>query len=205
MRSKCIKMLIITICIFSLNVHAAIVQWKVVGGGNGHYYEAVLNPGISWDEANSLANAKGNGWHLATITSAQENLFVISMFSNIPEFKSNRLHSNLAGWISNGPWIGGYSSTRTSNDLKWVTGEPFTNLAWGPYEPFGNGEKLVYSFFESKNSVCWNDMPNTYTSAPPTGYIIENATTPEPSILSLITVGVILARKKRRNCFFERH
>ncbi len=38
---------------------AAPVQWSIADGGNGHYYEAVLVPeGISWTDANEIANNK---------------------------------------------------------------------------------------------------------------------------------------------------
>ena len=56
---------------------ASPVQWSIADGGNGHYYEAVLVPeGISWTDADLIASSKAGDWHLATISSAEENDFV---------------------------------------------------------------------------------------------------------------------------------
>jgi hypothetical protein len=46
---------------------------------NGHYYENITNSGMTWDEANTAANAmtyNGMQGHLVTITSREENLFL---------------------------------------------------------------------------------------------------------------------------------
>ena len=58
------------------------VTWRVEDGGNGHTYQAVLVPGpegINWTDANAAAESLGNGWHLATITSQEENDFIFSL------------------------------------------------------------------------------------------------------------------------------
>jgi hypothetical protein len=47
-------------------------------GGNGHWYLAVSVPGrINWVEAQLRAVARSCRWHLATITSQDEDDFVI--------------------------------------------------------------------------------------------------------------------------------
>ena len=189
---------LITLFYFLLGIiQAEIVQWTVDEGGNGHYYQAVLELGITWDEANAAAQARGNGWHLATITSYFENQFVINLFNANPAFQSNALVAPQIGPISNGPWIGGFSSSKTSNDWQWVTGEPFMYSAWGGNEPWGNGEKLGYSFFGESQTVGWNDIPNAYPAAPPTGYILENIV-PEPTTFSLLTLGGLLLKRRNR-------
>ena len=58
---------------------AGAVKWN-----NGHCYEAVLAPGVSWDQAQSACVVRGG--HLATITSAEENAFVFSLVSGNPSF-----------------------------------------------------------------------------------------------------------------------
>jgi hypothetical protein len=50
-----------------------------VQGPTGHYYECVVAPGISWEDANAAANAQNFGClqgHLATITSPKEDAFI---------------------------------------------------------------------------------------------------------------------------------
>ena len=66
---------------------AAWAQWA----GNGHFYQvvAVADP-ITWPEAQ--AAAAGAGGYLATITSAEENAFVISLAEqNVNPHSVNRI------------------------------------------------------------------------------------------------------------------
>ena len=65
------------------------VQWKKADGGNGHWYLAVSVPdGINWVEAQLQALARGCRWHLATITSQDENDFVIDLVTGDEEFET---------------------------------------------------------------------------------------------------------------------
>ena len=57
------------------------IQWTVEAGGNGHYYEAILDK-IPWTEARAAAEAEtfmGMPGHLVTIESAEENAFVANL------------------------------------------------------------------------------------------------------------------------------
>ena len=58
--------------------HAEPICWVA----NGHYYEAVAFPsGITWDEARAVAANStylGVSGHLATITSMEENTFIVN-------------------------------------------------------------------------------------------------------------------------------
>ena len=61
----------------------AAMQWKTEDGGNGHWYD-VFNGPISWDEAKVAAESSellGVQGHLATITSAEENLWITTSFT----------------------------------------------------------------------------------------------------------------------------
>ena len=70
---------------------AAPARWGV----NGHYYQAVsVGTAISWAAANEAAKALGPGWHLATITSAEEDAFVRGLLGSpayIPPTSSGRV------------------------------------------------------------------------------------------------------------------
>jgi len=146
------------------------VRWEVSDGGNGHLYEAALVPvGITWSAANAAAQAMGNGWHLATITSAEENAFVFSLVSDNPAFWNCCLSGH-----SNGPWLGGYKIGPTKYDYAWVTGEPFVYTNWGPLEPFGNGDRISFFGYNELIQSYWNDVPDSYPGLPPLGYIVEN-------------------------------
>lgn len=82
------------------------VQWTVASGGNGHYYETRSEKAIAWSPAKSLAetlNHDGLQGYLATITSAEEQDFVVN---NLSPF---------SGWI-------GASNEGVAGTWKWVTG-----------------------------------------------------------------------------------
>ncbi len=150
---------------------AAPVQWAIEDGGNDHWYEVVLVPDIDWNTANQAAEGRTGGWYLATITSAAENAFVLGLFENLAGAWVYSGHSSLVGDVYTGPWINGISSASNTNDWTWSTGEPFVlYTAWGPYEPFSNGDRIAFSKLGS--SIGWNDLPNYYLAP---GYIVESA------------------------------
>ena len=71
-------------CCLALTAHADVSKeatWTLASGGNGHTYRVVAKTGlISWDSANAAAQAAGG--YLATITSAAENAFVLSLIDD---------------------------------------------------------------------------------------------------------------------------
>jgi hypothetical protein len=145
----------------------------ILNPGNGHYYEVILQPAITWTEANDAATALTGDWYLATITDANENAFVESLLvAGDSAYFANCITGTLAGTICSGLWIGGVSSSNTSNDWQWGTGEAFSFTDWGPYEPFPNGNHIRIEEFRSNGVLAWNDVPDHYTNG--TGYIIES-------------------------------
>ena len=97
------------------------VEWKVSDGGNGHWYARVERQSRSWSEMQAAARVAGG--HLATLTSAAENGFAVTVMAG------ERCLS------------GGYQD-RSSADYsepaggwKWVTGEAVTFSAWAGGEP----------------------------------------------------------------------
>jgi hypothetical protein len=151
-------------------VYTGSQEWPKSAGGNGHYYEAVLVPGgITWDDANAAAEAKGG--HLATITSAAENQFVYNLVAGDDRY-----------WIfdSNayGPWLGGYQpagSPEPAGGWIWVTGESFSYTNWWTGEPNNGGsadveESLHFIGGNTLQSPAWNDAPHDFSAK---GYIVE--------------------------------
>lgn len=98
-----------------------LVQWSVEDGGNGHYYE-VVGPALQWGEARVDAarrEAFGVQGHLATLTSVEENNFVVNaVLGDVPQ-----------------TWIGLFRTGVGAADFEWVTGEPFSFQNWGTNQP----------------------------------------------------------------------
>ncbi len=140
---------------------------------NGHCYEAVLAPGVSWDQAQAQCVARGG--HLATITSAEENAFVFSLVSGNPSFWFLDSFGNGLG-----AWLGGYqtsSSAGPAGGWRWVTNEPFAYTNWETGQP-GDMEGLEQNrlrFFKAGGLIGsrWDDCEANNPLAHRLGYIFE--------------------------------
>ncbi len=132
---------------------------------NGHFYEAVtVSGGIDWFVARDAAESRTFGGiqgHLVTITSAQEDNFVIA---NFPEaFEPQPAVNDCAGGPTTEPsncgdpyWLGGFQPTGSPpNDpaggWEWVTGEPFVYAPWAAGEP---------NDFSGRDEDCLHPHPN---------------------------------------------
>ncbi|MDG2031293.1 MAG: C-type lectin domain-containing protein, partial [Phycisphaerales bacterium] len=131
------------------------VQWHVEDGGNGHWYRTFFATGISWAEAEQQAD--GLGGHLSSLTSAEENGFVVSEFAHE---------------MTTMPWIG----LRQDNDgdWGWNTGEPYAWTNWSPSEPNGGSIEVEANIWltdshPSRPLGTWND----YQTPHPNGGLIE--------------------------------
>jgi uncharacterized membrane protein len=197
-------LVLIAVCAFLPSVAtAAWIEWPVSAGGNGHSYGAVLvgSPGISWADANSAAIASGG--YLATITSAEENAFVYSLFADNSSYW--HAYNNIPTNNTFGPWLGGYQlagASSPSTGWQWVTGEGWGFTSWQPGEPndyagYAEDRLLFFAGLGVRNPN-WNDVSEQSPwMATPYAYIAER--TPEPATLSLLALGglALLRRRKR--------
>lgn len=149
------------------------VQWKIQDGGNGHWYEAVEDPGILWEDANTTSISMGG--YLATPTSAEENQFIYEMIEPIDSMW------NSGEW--NGPWLGGYQDTNAPDyeepmgGWRWDTDEVWNFTNWASNQPDDGGAKFTENHLQywQRDQNTWNDI---HTAANVSGFVVEFTTLP---------------------------
>ena len=57
MKARTILMAVV-VAVLASTISAASVEWPKAVGGNGHFYEAVAVPGITWTEAQLAADVE---------------------------------------------------------------------------------------------------------------------------------------------------
>ena len=193
------RKILLILCIVALilggsGIASALTQWTGPGGNN-HWYDVILAPGITWTAAGSGASAlpsiSGVPWHLATITSGPEQAFIDSLLLPFPTSRTQY-------------WIGGEQSLPAPNpsaNWTWVTSEP-----WGPYLNWDSGQPddwvgdppdQSYLALDSF-SGSWNWDDNFQTLHLTQGYVVENPV-PEPTTMALFGFGLLsLAGFRRR-------
>jgi len=182
---------------------------------NGHYYEVVISTeSTNWEQARTKAQEScfsGLNGYLATITSAEENAFVVSL-----------LTLDESNWTNY--WIGA-SQQPGEGEWSWITNESFTYTNWSIYEPNNGGmtgwgpqdSLVMYGYGAERDSVGevkagqWDDgwaedgVDRWLHPGTPISYIVEYASSspspvPEPTTILLIgtgLVGFIGARRKK--------
>ncbi len=100
---------------------AQAVQWRAEDGGNGHWYQVVVEAsGLAWPDARQ--RAEGRGGALASLGQASEAAFVRGLLSN-----------GVCGGSSlqAGPYVGGFQDVGASDysepagGWRWLDGSPF--------------------------------------------------------------------------------
>jgi hypothetical protein len=169
---------------------AALVEWSIADGGNGHFYEAIAAPEpITWDVANEAATAAGG--YLVTITSQAENDFIFNLIDDpIYWYPSLNLR---------GPWIGSFQpegSPEPDGGWSWITGEPFIYSNWDSGQPSewnNNNENRIHFGNKAYRTSTWNDVPQDFPEV--ISYVIE---VPEPGTILLLGMsGLALLRRRR--------
>jgi hypothetical protein len=138
--------------------HAQAVQWRVEDGGNGHWYAIVpAIPGMN--AATIVAGAYVPGGHPASISSAQENQFVIGLMES----------SSI-----NGAWLGYLRGG--DGAFQWIDGSAVTWQGWGgsncgagPYPNNGGTPDEVGVKLYNRTIDCgwnWDDIPYAWETIP---------------------------------------
>ena len=128
----------------------------VLNPENGHYYDFIEIPGISWNNANNiiglLPQYQGLTGHMVTITSQSEQ-----------EFINNIIPDNSRPWI-------GLTDIDSEGTFKWITGERLDYTYWNTNQPdnYNNNEDYVHLV---GNESKWNDNKDNYAYS--SGFIVE--------------------------------
>ncbi|MGB3309797.1 MAG: DUF4347 domain-containing protein [Nodosilinea sp.] len=146
---------------------------------NGHFYEFVTDPGITWTSAKTAAEGRsffGLQGYLVTVTSTAENAFVASKLNGL-------------GWL-------GASDATVEGDWRWMTGPEAGQQFWsglstggpvgGNFNNWASGEPNNagdedYGHFLSGGD--WNDYANATTV---NGYVVEYGGMPGDPVLNLV-------------------
>jgi hypothetical protein len=153
---------------------------------NGNYYQAIAdydeesNLAIDWGAARNAAAAlsyKGCPGHLATITSQEENDFIVA---NFPEADAN------------GYWLGGrkaWGFAYATRGWGWITGEPFFYRNWAASEPNNNGGIERYlQFHLVPTPGVWNDLDwNNPEGSSHKGYVVEFDCSPQGPVVERVS------------------
>ena len=141
-------------------------QWSTAQGGNNHWYRTVrVLGGITWHEAQAVAENRGG--HLATIHSITENNFCYDLVNDDTNlWYFDEYHSGI------GPWLGGYELGE--GVWLWITGEGWIYTRWAPGEPNNLGGNEAFLHFFSNTGALMNDTWNDIgANIMIHGYIIE--------------------------------
>jgi hypothetical protein len=190
--------------------------WDPAAGGNGHYYAFVPTGDTppNWDAARDLAAGStlgaGSVGHLATLSSAAENAFIIDQVLPPTGYGHKRQ-----------VWLGGFQNDTPVKSLppdmgwQWIQPEAWNYTNWSAGEP--NDEDASHSgderylamwvhFYVLSGTTstdlrgAWNDEGlESQPQAPIVGFIVEYQAVPEPASALLALLGVaLLGRRVRR-------
>ena len=177
------KGILITLLLgLSAQVHA-FVMWDGHSDGPLHQYQVVFFEG-TWHEANEHVGSLGVGWHLATITSEEEQGFLESQL--YPKADSGKF------------WLGAWQDMDApahDEGWNWVTGEAWDYTNWGPIRPDNYQDNEHFLITTDRLAWAWDDVSEDMNGRLSTGYIAERSgdsvNVPEPGAMALLAGGLL--------------
>jgi hypothetical protein len=182
------------------------VQWTLSSGGDGNYYEIVVQSSpISWTTARDAAESRTFMDHTGVLASAfyqRKDLFIRQLALSTPG-----AFPPVSGGNS-GPWLGGIQlpgSPEPAGGFTWINGDPWSYTNWFRGEP-NNGagdvphEEAVQLFYQGAmdvSNVQWNDLSSgDDTFWPVHAYVVEYRI-PAPSGAAPLALGAIVCAVRR--------
>jgi hypothetical protein len=155
---------------------AALIQWTIASGGNGHFY-GTTPTGSSWTDAEAYAVSQGG--HLVTIDDSAENGFIQTTFLT-------------GAGASQDFWIGLTSPAGDFTDPAtwvWVSGSASTYRNWRPGQPdvFTADDRYAAINFLGTGDAGWDNYPNAGFRLPPGIYEVV----PIPPAVWLLGSGML--------------
>lgn len=145
-------------------------QEKVYGSFEGHMYVVIHAQWTTWNSADMAA--KRCGGHLATISSKEENDFVVSLFSKDERFFFSNFNDGYSH--KHGPWLGliqDKNGPEPKAGWRWITGDRLSFTKWEEFTPNedkpGDDYGMYFTDAEGRHDMkdvrvdTWTDMASS--------------------------------------------
>jgi gliding motility-associated-like protein len=175
---------------------------------NGNFYKLVNNgSNINWTDAKNAASSSsyfGLQGYLVTVTSAQENNFLVSLIQSLSWLgASDSAQEGIWRWVTGCEGLENNGQGRHFSNQQGNCGSVLGSglsvnsnfVNWYNSEPNDNGCDEDYAHFLTNPLGMWNDYPNSSTLVNVPSYIVEYGCMPGDPIVNLassITINLML-------------